>query len=206
MIRYNSYQLGPAVPQTASGRIAVADRCAHGGEGPRVPGWRDPGRRRAARLSRSRGAGAGRSGNGDRLHGRRLSRQRAPIIVGSATEAYDADLIVKVKEPQRQELPLIRAGSTLFCYLHLAADPELATALLASGATCIAYETVTAQGELPLLVPMSQVAGRLSIQVGAAALTLANGGGGCSCPEYRECHRQESSSSAAARSAQTQRG
>ena len=105
-------------------------------------------------------------------------RARGADIVGSATEAYDADLIVKVKEPQRQELPLIRAGSTLFCYLHLAADPELATALLASGATCIAYETVTAQGELPLLVPMSQVAGRLSIQVGAAALTLANGGRG----------------------------
>jgi alanine dehydrogenase len=99
-------------------------------------------------------------------------------VVGSAAEAYSADLIVKVKEPQRAELPLIQAGATLFCYLHLAADPELTSALLACGATCIAYETVTADGELPLLVPMSQVAGRLSIQVGAAALTLASGGRG----------------------------
>jgi alanine dehydrogenase len=99
-------------------------------------------------------------------------------IVSSASDAYGADLIVKVKEPQGSELPLIRRGSTLFCYLHLAADAELARALLATGATCIAYETVTAGAELPLLVPMSQVAGRLSIQVGAAALTLANGGRG----------------------------
>jgi alanine dehydrogenase len=99
-------------------------------------------------------------------------------IVSSAVEVYDADLIVKVKEPQHTELPLIREGVTLFCYLHLAADSDLATALLASAATCIAYETVTALGELPLLVPMSQVAGRLSIQVGAAALTLASGGRG----------------------------
>lgn len=99
-------------------------------------------------------------------------------IVGSAAEAYAAELIVKVKEPQRQELPMIRAGSTLFCYLHLAADGDLAHALRASGATCIAYETVTAGSELPLLVPMSQVAGRLSIQVGATALTMASGGRG----------------------------
>ena len=105
-------------------------------------------------------------------------RQSGADIVGSAAEAYSAHLIIKVKEPQRAELPLIRDGVTLFCYLHLAADPALATALLASGATCIAYETVTAEAELPLLVPMSQVAGRLSIQVGAAALTLASGGRG----------------------------
>jgi alanine dehydrogenase len=87
-----------------------------------------------------------------------------------------------VKEPQGAELPLIHGGLTLFCYLHLAANPELASALLASGATCIAYETVSAEGELPLLVPMSQVAGRLSIQVGAAALTLASGGRGVLLP------------------------
>jgi alanine dehydrogenase len=99
-------------------------------------------------------------------------------IVGCAAEAYAAELIVKVKEPQRQELPLVQPGSTLFCYLHLAADAELTQALCASGATCIAYETVTAGSELPLLVPMSQVAGRLSIQVGAAALTMASGGRG----------------------------
>jgi alanine dehydrogenase len=99
-------------------------------------------------------------------------------VVATAPEAYAADLVLKVKEPQRAELPLIGQGTTLFCYLHLAADPELAQGLLSTGATCIAYETVTAAGELPLLVPMSQVAGRLSIQVGAAALTHANGGRG----------------------------
>jgi alanine dehydrogenase len=99
-------------------------------------------------------------------------------IIATAAEAYSADLIVKVKEPQPAELPLLRSGTILFCYLHLAANPALAAALMASGATCIAYETVTAEGELPLLVPMSQVAGRLSIQVGAAALTLASGGRG----------------------------
>lgn len=99
-------------------------------------------------------------------------------LVASAAEAYSADLIVKVKEPQRAEWPLIRPDATLFCYLHLAADAGLTAALLASGATFIAYETVTSDGELPLLVPMSQVAGRLAIQVGATALTLASGGRG----------------------------
>ena len=99
-------------------------------------------------------------------------------VIDCASDTYDAELIVKVKEPQRSELPLIQRGSALFCYLHLATDPDLLQALRATGATCIAYETVTAGGELPLLVPMSQVAGRLSIQVGAAALTLANGGRG----------------------------
>ncbi|MBL8541851.1 MAG: alanine dehydrogenase [Betaproteobacteria bacterium] len=104
-------------------------------------------------------------------------------VVASATDAYSAELVVKVKEPQREELPLIDAASTLFCYLHLAADADLTKALLATGATCIAYETVTtAGGELPLLVPMSQVAGRLAIQVGAAALTLASGGRGVLLP------------------------
>jgi len=89
------------------------------------------------------------------------------------------DLIVKVKEPQLNECKMLRANQTLFTYLHLAADREQTVALLASGATAIAYETVTApDGSLPLLTPMSEVAGRMSVQVGANCLQKANGGFG----------------------------
>src|SRR6202034_422071 len=88
-------------------------------------------------------------------------------------------LVVKVKEPQLAECKQLRSGQTLFTYLHLAADPEQARALLASGTTAIAYETVTApDGSLPLLTPMSEVAGRMSVQVGANSLQKANGGFG----------------------------
>ena len=81
-----------------------------------------------------------------------------------------SDLIVKVKEPQLNECKMLRSSQTLFTYLHLAADREQTLALLASGATAIAYETVTApDGSLPLLTPMSEVAGRMSVQVGADA-------------------------------------
>jgi alanine dehydrogenase len=99
-------------------------------------------------------------------------------IVGSAKEVFDgADLVVKVKEPQLPECKMLRPGQVLFTYLHLAADAEQAKALMASGATAIAYETVTsADGSLPLLTPMSEVAGRMSVQVGAACLQKANGG------------------------------
>src|SRR5229473_8180191 len=89
------------------------------------------------------------------------------------------DLIVKVKEPQLDECRMLRNNQTLFTYLHLAADPEQAQALLASGTTAIAYETVTApDGSLPLLTPMSEVAGRMAVQVGANCLQKANGGFG----------------------------
>jgi alanine dehydrogenase len=82
-----------------------------------------------------------------------------------------ADLVVKVKEPQASELKLIRRGQILFTYFHLAADRALTEALLASGATCVAYETLADdQGRLPLLTPMSEVAGRMSIQEGAKFL------------------------------------
>jgi alanine dehydrogenase len=99
-------------------------------------------------------------------------------IVASAQDVFSlADLVVKVKEPQPVECKLLRRGQTLFTYLHLAADLDQAKALMSSGATCIAYETVTAaDGTLPLLTPMSEVAGRMSIQVGAASLQKANGG------------------------------
>ena len=101
-------------------------------------------------------------------------------IVGSAEDVFAAaDMIVKVKEPQAVERKMLREGQVLFTYLHLAPDPEQTHDLLASGATCIAYETVTDRmGGLPLLAPMSEVAGRLAPQVGAWTLQKANGGRG----------------------------
>ena len=90
-----------------------------------------------------------------------------------------ADMIVKVKEPLQQEIALLEPRHTLFTYLHLAADKPQAEGLMKSGATCIAYETVTARdGSLPLLRPMSEVAGRMSIQVGAHYLEKEQGGRG----------------------------
>jgi alanine dehydrogenase len=101
-------------------------------------------------------------------------------IVPSAEEVFaTAELVVKVKEPQPHECARLRRGQVLFTYLHLAADLAQAQALQKSGATCIAYETVTApDGTLPLLTPMSEVAGRMSVQVGAYCLQKANGGRG----------------------------
>jgi alanine dehydrogenase len=101
-------------------------------------------------------------------------------IVGTAAEIFKvADMIVKVKEPQAGERKMLREGQILFTYLHLAPDPDQTRDLLASGATCIAYETVTDRaGGLPLLAPMSEVAGRLAPQVGAWTLQKANGGRG----------------------------
>ncbi|MEO1489124.1 MAG: alanine dehydrogenase [Pseudomonadota bacterium] len=101
-------------------------------------------------------------------------------IAKDAEEVFDAaDLIIKVKEPQPVEIARLKPRHTLFTYLHLAPDPDQARGLAASGATCIAYETVTDRlGRLPLLTPMSEVAGRLSIQAGAQHLEIANGGSG----------------------------
>ncbi len=101
-------------------------------------------------------------------------------IAANASEVFaGADMIVKVKEPQPQEIALLEARHTLFTYLHLAADKPQAEGLMASGATCIAYETVTSpKGTLPLLTPMSEVAGRMSIQVGAHYLEKEQGGRG----------------------------
>jgi alanine dehydrogenase len=99
-------------------------------------------------------------------------------IVASAEEVFQrAEMIVKVKEPQPQECKMLREGQVLFTYLHLAPDPDQATALVESGSVAIAYETVTdGKGGLPLLAPMSEVAGRMSIQAGAHALEKAHGG------------------------------
>lgn len=101
-------------------------------------------------------------------------------IAKSAEEVFDAaELVVKVKEPQAQELGLLREGQTIFTYLHLAPDPNQAKALMHSGATAIAYETVTGQhGGLPLLSPMSEVAGRMAIQAGCHCLEMEQGGRG----------------------------
>ena len=101
-------------------------------------------------------------------------------IVASAEEIFArADMIVKVKEPQSDECKMLRPGQTLFTYLHLAPDPKQTELLLASNATCIAYETVTDNnGGLPLLAPMSEVAGRMAVQEGAYCLEKAQGGSG----------------------------
>ncbi len=101
-------------------------------------------------------------------------------IVPTAHELFEkADLVVKIKEPLPAECDMLRPGQVLFTYLHLAADPLLTARLVASGGTAIAYETVTASdGGLPLLTPMSQVAGRMSIHVGSHLLEKASGGAG----------------------------
>ena len=101
-------------------------------------------------------------------------------LVVTATEIFKrADMIVKVKEPQPAECALLRPGQILYTYLHLAPDPEQTAALVKSGAICIAYETITgAGGGLPLLAPMSEVAGRMAIQAGATHLEKEHGGRG----------------------------
>jgi len=118
------------------------------------------------------GVGIGRLDDAYRAAGAQIAAAPAEIFA-------QADLIVKVKEPQAVERQMLRPGQMLFTYLHLAPDPDQTRDLIKSGAIYIAYETVTDdQGGLPLLAPMSQVAGRLSIQAGAAALERAKGGRG----------------------------
>ena len=100
-------------------------------------------------------------------------------VVSSAKEIYACPMVIKVKEPQPEEYDLLHEGQILFCYLHLAPDPKQTEALLKQKIIGIAYETVTEKnGRLPLLVPMSEVAGRIAIQVGAYYLQMANGGKG----------------------------
>ncbi len=101
-------------------------------------------------------------------------------IVEKAEQIYgEAELILKVKEPQRSEFPLLRKGQILFCFLHLAPDPEQVKHLIERQVVAIAFETVSdREGRLPLLTPMSEVAGRIAIQAGATALQMAHGGKG----------------------------
>jgi alanine dehydrogenase len=119
-------------------------------------------------------AGAG-IGYGDEAY-----RAAGASVVGSTKALFDAsELIVKVKEPQPAEIAMLRKGQILFTYLHLAADKAQTEGLMKSGATCIAYETVTDRaGTLPLLAPMSEVAGRMAVQVGAHCLERERGGAG----------------------------
>ncbi|MBV8783662.1 MAG: alanine dehydrogenase [Gammaproteobacteria bacterium] len=119
------------------------------------------------------------AGKGIGVDDAQFSAAGAAIAANAAEVFARADLVVKVKEPQAAECAMLRKGQLLFTYLHLAADAPQAQGLIRSGATAIAYETVTApNGSLPLLTPMSEVAGRMSIQVGAASLQKANGGFG----------------------------
>ena len=121
-------------------------------------------------------AGAGESSS---IADAELTRAGARIVADADTVWGEADLVCKVKEPQDEELRHLRKGLVLFTYLHLAAYPEVADALLRHGVTGIAYETVqNADGALPLLAPMSEVAGRMATQVGAHFLERENGGRG----------------------------
>lgn len=100
-------------------------------------------------------------------------------IVQTPEEVYECEMIIKVKEPQPSEYPLLKEGQILFCFLHLAPDPIQVQQLIESKVVAIAYETVTdMHGRLPLLVPMSEIAGRIAIQVGATSLQLNKGGKG----------------------------
>ena len=119
------------------------------------------------------------AGNGIDFSDRDYMDAGARILPNASEVFAAADMIVKVKEPQQSEIAMLRPHHTLFTYLHLAADKPQAEGLIKSGATCIAYETVTSpSGQLPLLKPMSEVAGRMSVQVGAHYLEKEQGGRG----------------------------
>ena len=119
------------------------------------------------------------AGNGIDFSDRDYMDAGARILPNASEVFAAADMIVKVKEPQPGEIAMLRPHHTLFTYLHLAADKAQAEGLMKSGATCIAYETVTSpSGQLPLLKPMSEVAGRMSVQVGAHYLEKEQGGRG----------------------------
>ena len=119
------------------------------------------------------------AGVGIGMHDADYTREGATIAASAADIFAATDMIVKVKEPQAVERTMLRPGQILFTYLHLAPDPDQTRDLVASNAVCIAYETVTSPGGgLPLLAPMSEVAGRMSVQAGAHFLEEANGGKG----------------------------
>lgn len=118
------------------------------------------------------------AGNGSAISDDAYKAAGAEIVTAAADVWARAEMILKVKEPIAQEYPLMRQGQVLFTYLHLAASKECTDALIKSGITAIAYETVDVNGYLPLLAPMSEVAGRMAVQVGAAALQKSAGGRG----------------------------
>jgi alanine dehydrogenase len=119
------------------------------------------------------------AGTGSQITDDQYEAQGATIVPDADGVFGEADLIVKVKEPQPEEVARLTGRHTLFTYLHLAPDPELTRGLIESGATCIAYETVTdSRGRLPLLAPMSEVAGKIATQAGAFMLEKPLGGRG----------------------------
>jgi alanine dehydrogenase len=119
------------------------------------------------------------AGEGSAMADAQFQAQGAEIVPDAQTLFAQAELVLKVKEPQAAEVEMLRAGQTLFTYLHLAAEPELARGLQRSGATCIALETVEDDaGRLPLLAPMSEVAGKIATQAGAFMLEKPLGGRG----------------------------
>jgi alanine dehydrogenase len=121
----------------------------------------------------------GGAGEGSAIADERYAEQGARIVPDAESVFAEAELIVKVKEPQPDEVRLLEPKHTLFTYLHLAASAELTRGLMASGATCVAYETVEdTQGRLPLLAPMSEVAGKIATQAGAFMLEKPLGGRG----------------------------
>ncbi len=118
------------------------------------------------------------AGLGSAISDSQFQSEGAEIVPNSKDVWQRAEMVMKVKEPLPSEYPLMREGQILFTYLHLAASKECTDALIAAKNIAIAYETVEVKGQLPLLAPMSEVAGRLSTQVGATALQKANGGRG----------------------------
>jgi alanine dehydrogenase len=119
------------------------------------------------------------AGNGSAITDGEYAEQGATVVIDADAVFADADLVVKVKEPQPVEVDLLRPGQTLFTYLHLAPDADLTAGLIETGVTAIAYETVTdARGRLPLLAPMSEVAGKLATQAGAFTLHKQSRGRG----------------------------
>lgn len=118
------------------------------------------------------------AGEGAAYSDAEYAKAGATILPGAAEVFADADIIVKVKEPQPSEIEMLREGQTLFTYLHLAADQSLTETLVRTGVTGIAYETVQVGKRLPLLEPMSEVAGRMSVMVGAYYLAKHAGGRG----------------------------
>ena len=121
-------------------------------------------------VERSAGVGSGYSDEEYEVAG--------ATIVNTHAKAFDADLVVKVKEPQPEEIPLLRQGQILFTYLHLAAEKALTESLMSRGVTGLAYETIEINRRLPLLEPMSEIAGRMSVIVGAGLLAKHHGGAG----------------------------
>ena len=119
------------------------------------------------------------AGEGSAIADADFEAQGARIVPDAAAVFDEAEMVLKVKEPQPAEVEMLRPGQLLFTYLHLAPDPEQTRGLCGSGATCIAYETVEdARGRLPLLAPMSEIAGKIATQAGAFMLEKPLGGRG----------------------------